>query len=148
MKIAVVRIRGVVGTNVKEKITMKCLNLEKRNNCIVIEDTPVYRGMILKVKHLVTWGRIDKETFTMMFAKRARMEGNKRITMSEKEIKSFVDDFFEGKKSLKDIHVLPYFRLTPAKKGYGHKGVKQPFSLGGALGPRLDKMNELLRRMI
>jgi len=38
--------------------------------------------------------------------------------------------------------------LNPPRKGYGRKGVKLPFSLGGAYGNRKEKINDLLTRMI
>ena len=41
-----------------------------------------------------------------------------------------------------------FFRLQPPKKGYGRKGVKQPFSVGGALGDRGEKINDLIERMV
>lgn len=40
------------------------------------------------------------------------------------------------------------FRLNPPKKGYGRKGIKVAFKVGGALGDRKEKINDLLRRMI
>jgi len=40
------------------------------------------------------------------------------------------------------------FTLNPPRKGYGRKGVKMPFSLGGAYGNRKEKINDLLTRMI
>lgn len=40
------------------------------------------------------------------------------------------------------------FRLNPPRKGYGRKGVKMPFKLGGATGDRKEKINDLLMRMV
>jgi large subunit ribosomal protein L30 len=40
------------------------------------------------------------------------------------------------------------FKLNPPRKGYGRKGVKMPFKLGGASGDRKEKINDLLMRMI
>jgi large subunit ribosomal protein L30 len=40
------------------------------------------------------------------------------------------------------------YALQPPRKGYGRKGVKLPFSTGGALGDRKEKINDLLLRMI
>ena len=40
------------------------------------------------------------------------------------------------------------FRLNPPRKGYGRKGVKMPFTKGGALGDRAEKINDLLLRMV
>lgn len=39
-------------------------------------------------------------------------------------------------------------RLGPPRKGFGRKGIKAPFTIGGALGYRGEKINELLMRMI
>jgi large subunit ribosomal protein L30 len=41
-----------------------------------------------------------------------------------------------------------FFALQPPRKGYGRKGIKMPFSKGGALGDRNDKINDLASRMM
>lgn len=41
-----------------------------------------------------------------------------------------------------------FCRLNSPKKGYGRKGIKVPFKIGGALGYRKEKINNLIRRMI
>ena len=46
----------------------------------------------------------------------------------------------EGKKK--------FFRLNSPKKGYGRKGIKIPFSKGGALGYRGAGINDLILRML
>ncbi|MDO8642310.1 MAG: uL30 family ribosomal protein [Candidatus Woesearchaeota archaeon] len=40
------------------------------------------------------------------------------------------------------------FFLAPPRKGHGRKGIKRSFVVGGALGERREKINELLQRMI
>ena len=40
------------------------------------------------------------------------------------------------------------FRLNPPRKGYGRKGIKVNFAVGGALGNRGEKMNDLVMRMM
>jgi ribosomal protein L30/L7E len=45
----------------------------------------------------------------------------------------------EGKKMI---------RLAPPRKGFGPRGVKVPFVMNGALGNRLDKINDLISRMM
>lgn len=40
------------------------------------------------------------------------------------------------------------FRLNPPRKGYGRKGVKMPFRMGGATGDRKEKINDLVMRMV
>jgi len=50
---------------------------------------------------------------------------------------------------LSDIPDLkPVFRLKPPSKGYDRGGIKQPYTKGGALGYRSEKINDLLKRMI
>lgn len=38
--------------------------------------------------------------------------------------------------------------LNSPRKGFGRKGVKMPFSKGGALGERKEKINDLIERML
>ncbi|MBD3354645.1 50S ribosomal protein L30 [Candidatus Woesearchaeota archaeon] len=40
------------------------------------------------------------------------------------------------------------FRLHPPRKGFERKGIKLPFKVGGALGYRGEKINELIKKMI
>ncbi len=55
----------------------------------------------------------------------------------------------EGKKALeKKKSGGKAFRLSPPKKGYGRKGIKVPFGVGGALGERKEKINDLIKRMV
>ncbi len=41
-----------------------------------------------------------------------------------------------------------FFRLHPPRKGFERKGIKIPFKVGGALGYRGDKINDLIKRMM
>ena len=62
---------------------------------------------------------------------------------------NFFKNFFSNKKSLKDIPGLKrFFRLKPPLHGFERGGIKKPFSLGGVLGYRKDKINDLIKRMI
>lgn len=49
------------------------------------------------------------------------------------------------KKSKKEA---TFYRLNSPRKGYGRKGIKVPFTDGGALGYRGEKINDLLKRMM
>ena len=125
-KIAIVRIRGSV--RVKEEIlnTLNRLKLFKVNYCVVYDETPSVMGMIKKAKDYITWGEIDDETLKMLNVARAKPDKSKN---AKSETKSF-------------------FRLNPPVKGYGRKGIKKAFSLGGALGYRGEKINDLIKRML
>ena len=113
MKLAVILVRSMINVNEKVKTTLQMLNLNSKNGCIIIEDTPSNRGMLQIVKDYVTWGAVDEATESAL-----RKKGDK------------------------------YFRLNPPRKGYGRKGIKVPFSKGGALGDRKEKINELITRML
>jgi large subunit ribosomal protein L30 len=39
-------------------------------------------------------------------------------------------------------------RLHPPRGGFERKGIKQPFTVGGALGDRKEGINELVRKMM
>ena len=45
--------RSVIGSNQDQRRTVEALGLKKRQQTVVREDTPVVRGMINKVSHLV-----------------------------------------------------------------------------------------------
>lgn len=154
-RIAVIRIRGIIGVKKKAVYTMKLLYLYKVNNCIIIDNTKNYTGMLKRIKDYVTWGEIDEPTFKQLLEKRGRLPGNKKLQLDyleqkvNQDFESFSKNFIAYKKELKDIPGLKlFFRLSPPKKGFDRKGIKQPFSLGGALGYRKEKINELIQRMI
>lgn len=124
-KIAIIRVRGL--TKIKKEIedTLNMLRLYRKNFCVIVPSTPAYLGMINKVKDYITWGKIDDETEKLLIEKRGE---------KTKE---------EGKEVFKK-----FFRLSPPRKGFGRKGIKLPFSIGGGLGDRAEKINDILKRMI
>ena len=61
----------------------------------------------------------------------------------------FTKKFMEGKAELKEVPGLKaFFTLSPPRQGFEKKGLKEQFAMGGALGSRKDKINELIQRMI
>lgn len=124
-KIAVIRIRGLTNTSSQKKDTLEMLRLYRKNYCIVLDKRPGLLGMIRKVEDRVAWGEIDDSTLKELIEKR----GEKTKLQGKEQIKRF-------------------FRLNSPKGGFERKGVKTPFSLGGALGYRGQKINELIRRML
>ena len=153
--IAVIRIRG--SANLKQELidTFRMLCLYKKNTCAVVQNTDSYVGMLKKIKDYATWGEIDEETFKSLLQKRGKLPGSKPLTseyLKQKlntDFDNFAKDFFNFKKNLRDIPGLKlFFRLTPPKKGFERQGVKTPFSMGGALGYRKEKINDLIQRMV
>ena len=53
-KLRITYTKSSIGYSIDQKETIKSLGLRKLNSSIVREDTPVVRGMIFKVRHLVT----------------------------------------------------------------------------------------------
>ncbi|MBL7051636.1 MAG: 50S ribosomal protein L30 [Nanoarchaeota archaeon] len=153
--IAVIRIRG--RSNVTKKIndTLDMLRLYKQNGCVIVPSTPTFVGMIKKAKDYITWGEINEETLALLLESRGKIVGNNPLTEDylksklKLDFKAFVKEVFEGKKNVKDIPgIKAYFRLMPPVKGFARQGIKKPFSMGGALGYRKDKINDLIKRMI
>lgn len=141
-KMAVVLVRGLVGLKSEVKETLKLLRLTHKNHCVVAENNATNRGMIRKVKDYVTWGEIDEATFNQLVEKRGE-----EYLGPEKDSKGKIDYkrrfFVYNNKKFKK-----YFRLNPPAKGFGRKGIKMPFNLGGGLGYRGEKIKDLLQRMI
>jgi large subunit ribosomal protein L30 len=154
-KIAIIRIAGQQGLNKKVKNTFKLLNLHKKNSCIVITPSDSVEGMIKVIKDHSTWGEIDNKTLTQLLEKRGKLPGNKKLTEEylketiNKNFDEFSIELEEGKLNIKDVAGLkPFFRLNPPIKGFGTKGTKKPFSMGGALGYRKENMNSLIQSML
>lgn len=154
-QIAIVRIRGQINVPKKIKDTLNMIRLYKKNTCVIIPNTKNYNGMIQKIKDYVTWGEVDSKTLKLLLEKRGKLPGKKKLTESYLKEKlnltfdEFVKEVMEFKKELKDIPGIKlFFKLQPPIKGFDRKGIKTPYSLGGALGYRKEKINELIQRMI
>ena len=154
VKLAAIRIRGGIGVSKDKKHTLNLLKLFNKNYCVILESLATNIGMLTKVKDYITWGEVNEETFYLLLKERGRIAGNKKLTdeyLKEKniELKNFVEDFFTNKKTLKDIPGLKLlFRLKPPLHGFERGGIKKPFSLGGVLGYRKDRINNLIQRML
>ncbi len=125
-KIVVIRIRGSIRVKKVVNDTLNMLKLYKRNYCVVLDATPSILGMLQKVKDYITWGEINDETLKILREKRLEKTKDKQGKVVEKS----------------------FFRLHPPRKGFERKGTKVAFKVGGALGYRGDKINDLLKRMI
>lgn len=150
---AVIRIRGTVETRKEVEDTLKMLRLNAPNNCVVIPETPDYKGMVEKCRNFITYGEINKETLVKMIKKRLRLKDGGRVDEATlKKItgyasfENFAAALLEEKVRLKDFKELqPIFRLTPPSKGF--KSIKENYPKGD-LGYRGEKINELIERMV
>jgi large subunit ribosomal protein L30 len=143
MKIAIVRIRGIRNVAPKVKTALRLMNLEKPNNCVVIEDSPQNMGMVQLCKDYITYGAVSEKMLFELLRKRGEKGGRLlREVMEDEEIGKV------AKKIMHEEHVKnfinPVFRLHPPRKGY--KTIKKP-APEGDLGKRED-MDSLLKRMM
>ncbi len=154
-RIAVIRVRGTVDRSYSIKKTLNLLRLNRTNHCTIIDDRVTFKGMLQKAKDTLTWGEIDSETFKTLLLKRGQVEGGGRLTdeyikanSKFKNMDDFIKSFLTFKADIKDIKGLkPVFRLHPPRKGYNIRGVKKPYTLGGALGYRGKEINKLIDKM-
>ena len=121
-KIAVILIRGLIGLRHDVKETLSYLNLKKKHACVIVEDTPSVRGMLKKIVDVATYGEVSEETIKALKDKR--------------EVK------------IADGTAKKFFSLATPKGGFERKGIKKPFVVGGALGYRGEKINELILKML
>jgi len=152
--LAVVRVRGAI--NVKNDIrdTLTMLGLGRVNHCVLINESPVSMGMLLKVKDYVTWGPIDVETASALVKERGRLKGG--VPLDDRSLKALGEyrSFEDLGKALAEGDVtwskmdgtVRVFRLHPPRKGY--EGIKRSYNMGGALGDRGEGINTLLQRMM
>lgn len=125
-KIAVIRVKGETKLRKEIKDTLQILGLHKKFSCVVLDATPSIIGMVKKLKDYVTFGEINEGIFNLLKEKRGKKTKDK-----------------EGK-----VIYKKFFRLSPPKGGFERKGTKVPFKVGGALGDRKEKINDLIKRML
>jgi large subunit ribosomal protein L30 len=53
-KLIITYTKSVIGYNERQKATIKALGLQRLNQSVEHDDTPVIRGMVRKVEHLVS----------------------------------------------------------------------------------------------
>lgn len=154
-KIAVVQVRGPLKVRPKVKATLRMLNLPRKHSCVVVDSSDTTKGMIIVLKDYVTWGEIDSETMKMLLEKRGKIAGGKKLNEDylknkvKKDYVTFAKEFVENKIKIKDVPGMKkFFRLNPPRGGFERKGIKQPFSMGGVLGYRGSKINELIKKML
>ena len=152
--IALVRVRGSIDVKWDIKDTFRMLNLKVCNQAVLLPENDSTKGMIQKVMDYSTFGQVNEKTLAKLLEKRGRIAGNKRLTLEflkSKKISGFealAKELIAGKASLRKLEIKPVFRLAPPKKGFERQGIKKAFGVGGALGNRKEKINELIERMM
>jgi large subunit ribosomal protein L30 len=141
----IVRIRGQIGVKKQIKDTLKMLRIPKNHNCNLIPETPIYKGMVHKVKDYIAYGPISDNVLKQLLKARLVRKDKKKVddALVTKVIKTLKD-----KKLLKDVpEIIPFLRLNPPKKGYRIKGIKKTVNQGGELGKH-ESMDSLIIKML
>lgn len=151
---AVVKVRGTVSAQREARETLELLHLTHTNHGILIPNNPSMKGMLKRAQSYVTWGEISKEMIVNLLTKRARLEGNKKLTeeyLSKVGYKS-IDDLATAIVDCKITYgklpnIQSVFKMHPPTRGY--KGTtKKNFRAGGEAGYRGEAINDLIKRMI
>ena len=61
-KLAIVLVRGPVRVRHDIKRALRQLNLLKSNHATIVEDSPIIRGQLAKIRSFTTWGVVNDET--------------------------------------------------------------------------------------
>lgn len=116
--IAIIRIRGQINLEEKQKETLSRLRLRKKYSCVVLENpNEAQMGMIKKSRNFISYGEISEETHKKLLSARGEKD--------------------------KEGNLKPFFRLHPPRGGANTK-LHYP---KGILGEN-KKMDELILRML
>ncbi len=138
---AVIRIRGIVNVSPRVKKTFELLNLKRANNMSLWQESPQMIKMIKAVESYATFGKINDEMLKEVIEKKGQAFEGKLDT------KKVLEEIKKGK-TLNEVGLVNCFRLMPPRKGFERNGIKKSFSIGGALGNRGGKINDLIKRML
>lgn len=121
MKLAVIRIKGMIGISKPVQETLHRLRLRRKYACVVLENpTEAQIKMIKNLRDYVAFGELNDETYKQLVEQRGKKDSSGKIK--------------------------PFFRLHPARGGME---TKKHFGVGkGVLGDHKDKINELVVRML
>ena len=135
--IAVIRIRGLVGTRAKQESTLESLMLRRKYNCILLNAEELIR--VRTVREMLTFGEISDETLKELVVKRGKKNHNP-IQNADEIVKGL-----KAGKTLRELGVQPYFGLHPPIGGF-KRSTKLPYPQG-ILGHNKD-FEKLIRKML
>jgi len=152
MTFAVIRIRSPMSKSRKIEDTLNSLRLDKVNHCTILPQNKITKGMLTRVKDVVTWGEIDESTLKSMLLDSSNLKEELTDEYLSKNTEyesmdTFVEGIIEDDTSLEDVPGLENrFRLHPPRGGF--RGVKKPYRTGGSLGYRGKDINNLIGKML
>ncbi len=119
---------------------------------------PLFKLAVIRIRGEVNLNKEIRSTFTLL----RLFKKNRCVVLNDTpsirgmlyRIKDYVTwgvvneetikllDEKRGKKGRK------YYNLHPPRGGFARKGIKKQFNVGGALGNRKEKINDLIKRML
>jgi large subunit ribosomal protein L30 len=151
---ALVQLRGEVNQSQAVRDTLNMLNLHKVNHCVLVPETPTYRGMITKANDWVAHGTPTQEAVETVLRKRAEAaEGDAAIDdewLAENtdydSFEALAEALLAEETTLREQGLSPTLRLHPPRGGHG--GIKHPTKEGGQLGKHeTEEISKLLEAM-
>ncbi len=152
--IIAVRIRGTVRASRQVRETLQMLRLTRSNYSVLIDNRPSFLGMLKTAQNFTTWGEASEEAVKMLIKERGRLAGDKKLTneyaqkVGYNSLENLGEAIFNCQVEYWKLpDIKPIFRLRPPTKGFKGK-VKKGYGMGGELGDRGEKINELIKRMV
>jgi large subunit ribosomal protein L30 len=152
--ICAVRVRGVIRASREARETLQMLHLTRNNYAVLIDDSTSFLGMLKEAQNFITWGEASREIVHTLISKKGRLVGNKRLTdgysqsIGFESLQELAGAIFNCRiQYWKLANVQPVFKLHPPSKGFKRK-IKKSYSMGGELGYRGEKINDLIKRMV
>ena len=149
----VVRIKGQADCPYWATTTMTLLKLDKKYRATILPAKDNTLGMLNKVKHYVTWIKLDASLAKELIDKKARKDGYQKITATDLKELGFASTealgsaLAEGKATLSKLKPLkPWFALAPPRHGF-KRSTKKLYGQKGVLGQNED-LGTLVRNMM
>ena len=158
----VIRIRGINKLHPDVKKIMRLFRLRQLHNAVLVKLNKATMNMLRRVEPYVTYGYPSKETISHLLYKRGHGKVNKqRIPLTDNRIveaalaaktdiicmEDLVQELFSCGPHFKQANNFVWpFKLRCPKGGFVAK--RHSYLAGGDFGPREDKINELVKKML
>ena len=130
------------------------LHLVRNNHAVLIDNRPSFLGMLRMAQNFITWGEASKEIVNLLITEKGRLAGNKKLTDEHAKKAGYksLDELLGAVSTCRVEYwklpdVQPVFKLHPPSKGFRGK-IKKSYGVGGELGYRGERINELISRMV
>ncbi len=149
----VVRIRGQADVPYWATHTMSIMKLERKYRATILPAKDNTLGMLNKVKHYISWTKLNPELAQEILEKKARKSGYHKVTQEDivklgfKDIADVASALCNGSATLSKLKPLkPWFALAPPRHGF-RRSTKRLAGQKGILGNNSD-LGEIVRRMM